>query len=311
MLIKSAFYRSNGKLLITGEYLVLKGAKALATPCIPGQSLTIFDSNLPKYWQWTISEMGNPIHEILFDSDLNILEQTNTNFRNDFLLNTFKHLIRFKPELKNKLNGLHFSANLEFQLNSGLGSSSSLLANLAQWAGINPFELHFAATNGSGYDIACALSERPILYQLENGIPTSEEVTFSPSFKDQIYFLHLGNKQDSSKSVNLFNRQSKNYDSAIENINQLSLAILEANSLNDFNLIINEHEKLMASILKEAPVKQKYFSNFDGEMKSLGAWGGDFVMLTWPYDKTDLEVYFSRKNLNQIVSFGELIKTGE
>ena len=35
-----AFY-SHGKLLLTGEYLVLDGALALAVPCKLGQSLTV------------------------------------------------------------------------------------------------------------------------------------------------------------------------------------------------------------------------------------------------------------------------------
>jgi mevalonate kinase len=38
--MKKTFY-SNGKLLITGEYLVLDGAKALALPTKFGQNLTV------------------------------------------------------------------------------------------------------------------------------------------------------------------------------------------------------------------------------------------------------------------------------
>ena len=34
-------FNSNGKLLLTGEYLVLDGAKALAVPTIFGQSLSL------------------------------------------------------------------------------------------------------------------------------------------------------------------------------------------------------------------------------------------------------------------------------
>ena len=34
-------YRANGKLLLTGEYLVLKGALALALPTKLGQTMTV------------------------------------------------------------------------------------------------------------------------------------------------------------------------------------------------------------------------------------------------------------------------------
>ena len=45
------FY-SNGKVLLTGEYLVLFGAKALAFPTQYGQDLTIRKSNPPRILSW-------------------------------------------------------------------------------------------------------------------------------------------------------------------------------------------------------------------------------------------------------------------
>ena len=47
------FY-ANGKLLLTGEYLVMNGAKAVALPTNKGQSLSVKyrPSNNPKlYWK--------------------------------------------------------------------------------------------------------------------------------------------------------------------------------------------------------------------------------------------------------------------
>ncbi|NQU86677.1 MAG: hypothetical protein HQ541_13035 [Mariniphaga sp.] len=46
------FY-SNGKLLLTGEYLVLNGAKALAIPLKVGQEMEIIynDKNDGIYWE--------------------------------------------------------------------------------------------------------------------------------------------------------------------------------------------------------------------------------------------------------------------
>jgi mevalonate kinase len=48
--MKQTFY-SNGKLLITGEYLVLDGAKAFALPTKFGQSL-IIEEGSNKAIQW-------------------------------------------------------------------------------------------------------------------------------------------------------------------------------------------------------------------------------------------------------------------
>ena len=44
-------YYSHGKLLLSGEYLVLVGAQALAVPCKMGQSLE-FEANDSKILKW-------------------------------------------------------------------------------------------------------------------------------------------------------------------------------------------------------------------------------------------------------------------
>ena len=49
--MKSNFY-SKGKLLLTGEYLVLDGAKALALPTKKGQSLLV-EKNNSGLLSWT------------------------------------------------------------------------------------------------------------------------------------------------------------------------------------------------------------------------------------------------------------------
>ncbi len=69
---------------------------------------------------------------------------------------------------------------LEFPLNWGLGSSSTLIYNIAQWAYVSPFELSSKTFGGSGYDIACAQSMGPIIYSSTTKGPVWKSVTFSP-----------------------------------------------------------------------------------------------------------------------------------
>ena len=64
------------------------------------------------------------------------------------------------------------NTHLEFPRDWGLGSSSTLINNVAQWAQVDPFELHFKVSNGSGYDIACAKRRYPIVYSTQNQIQT-------------------------------------------------------------------------------------------------------------------------------------------
>ncbi|MGB5499701.1 MAG: GHMP kinase, partial [Maribacter sp.] len=56
--MKREFY-SNGKLLMTGEYAVLDGAKAWAIPTTYGQSLTVLETDSKKI-EWTsLDEKGS------------------------------------------------------------------------------------------------------------------------------------------------------------------------------------------------------------------------------------------------------------
>ena len=68
--------------------------------------------------------------------------------------------------------------------------------------------------------------------------------------------------------------------------------------------MINQHEDIIENHIGIENIKKKYFSDFKGSIKSLGAWGGDFIMAT-RNDKN----YFLNKGYSTIFSFKELIKT--
>lgn len=47
-------------------------------------------------------------------------------------------------------------SNVQFPENFGLGSSSTLMNNIANWGNVDAFALNDIALGGSGYDIAVA-----------------------------------------------------------------------------------------------------------------------------------------------------------
>jgi hypothetical protein len=55
------------------------------------------------------------------------------------------------------------------------------------------------------------------------------------------------------------------------------------------------------------PVKEKLFSDFKGAIKSLGAWGGDFVMVATEEDLQSVKAYFKTKDLDVVYSYNDLI----
>jgi hypothetical protein len=82
---------------------------------------------------------------------------------------------------------------------------------------------------------------------------------------------------------------------------------LESKSILDFNYLIKEHELIVSKLLGEKPIKHEFFYDFEGELKSLGAWGGDFFLASTTADEKWLKNYFSKKGLSPIFSFSNLI----
>jgi len=307
MMINS-FY-AHGKLLMTGEYFVLDGALALALPCKLGQSMTVQAFNSPQsVLKWKSLDHENETwFEAAFDlQNFNVLTQTDTqtaatlcqilqavrNQNSNFL----KDSISFQVETK-----------LEFPRLWGLGSSSTLIYNIAQWSQTDAFELLSETMGGSGYDLACAGAEGPILYERIDDKPIFENHNFNPSFIGQIYFVYLGKKQNSREGIKHYREKVKLQPQLIDEITSLTKAVLGAKKLKDFESALDQHEDLISKTLKLPRIQNQYFSNFPGIVKSLGAWGGDFVMVTSDRGYSKTKDYFNEKGFDVFLKYSELI----
>jgi mevalonate kinase len=306
---KNQYFFGHGKLLLSGEYFVLDGADALALPTKIGQSLSVkyepsfspvlswksydvkgdcwFDSKF-EFWHFNCLDQNPSVDALMLQK---ILRQARTQN---------PHFLRDDVDVK-------VETHLGFPLNFGLGSSSSLTYNIAQWAYVSPFELLFKTQGGSGYDIACAQSEGPILYKKLSSGPNWSPVTFYPSFKENIYFLYLGNKQNSRDAVKLYTKKRPISIGVISAVSSLTKKMQEANSLIDFQNAMIEHENLVGTTLNLEPVKITRFSDFNGAIKSLGAWGGDFAMVATELEFKDVKKYFSNLGLDILYRYDDLI----
>ena len=156
-------FRSNGKLLLTGEYLVLDGALALAIPTSFGQSLEIASPD-QGYIHWkSYDHLGN----CWFEWSFNIEDKPNNGVR-ETLLKILSAARKLNPEFLTGSSGVEVKTTLDFPREWGLGSSSTLVNNIAQWAEVDPFKLLWNSFGGSGYDIAAASRDTPILYSVKN-----------------------------------------------------------------------------------------------------------------------------------------------
>jgi len=303
--MSSSFY-SRGKLLLTGEYFVMEGSQALAVPLKVGQRLLIEEnSDVSHEISWESSIKDKLWFVATFDLiSLNILDT------NDLAI--AQYLQKLLSYIKNQSNvlstdqGIQIKTQLEILPDWGMGSSSSLISNLAYWADINPYELFFSLFDGSGYDIACARSDSAILYQYQDK-PAIQPVNFEPGFLNKIYLVYLGKKQDSLQSVLKNKEKVKNKKKDVERISKLTARIIQSKSLSEFDGYIREHEEIISKTINESTVKSKYFENFKGAVKSLGAWGGDFVMATYEGEPDDVKNYFNKKGLDIIFPYKRLV----
>ena len=198
---------------------------------------------------------------------------------------------------------------MEFPLEWGLGSSSTFLYNVAQWAYVSPFELLNKTLGGSGYDIACAQAIGPIKFHLDKSKPQWESVNFDPSFKDQLFFVHLGKKQSSQQEVAKYQEHKiENKEKIVDEISQLTNEMIACQDPRTFNRILKAHEEIVASALKYERARDLHFSDYWGEVKSLGAWGGDFVLVTSDRTPQETSEYFMKKGLTTVIPYHEIVQ---
>lgn len=301
------YFQSNGKLLIAGEYLVLEGATALALPINKSQSLEIYKTDSSNVLNWIAKHKnGNWFNAQLALSNFEIISADNIPLANR-LAGILKKTRGLNPEFLKSGNGIQVKTNLDFLPWHGLGSSSTLINNIAKWAGVDAYELQKTTFKGSGYDIACAQSEKPLFFKLVDGKPIVEETEFKPGFSNNVYFVYLEKKQRSLESIKDFRANAKYSSNEISEISEISRSIVRCEKLEEFEFLIEHHEKILSRVLGRPTIKSVAFSDFDGSVKSLGGWGGDFVMMTSKMSKTDFANYLLAKKLPTFYSFNDLL----
>ena len=304
-----AKFHANGKFLLSGEYLVLQGARALALPLNLGQSLevtTINDANGMIHWD-AYTPKGFWFASIFSKHDFTVHASDDMD-KADNLSRIFKAIKSLNPNILQEDNDYFFTTRLEFDKDWGLGSSSTLISLLAQWAGVNPYELLKMTMGGSGYDIACATASQPIFYQLKDGKPIIEKADFNPRFKDKLYFVYQGHKQSSGKEVKSFKERAQKLDFApeISEISKISENLIRTTSFNDFCALLTRHEEIMSRVLEQPPLKAQY-PDFQGVIKSLGAWGGDFFLAATELSENEVKEYFNENGLDVVVKYDDIV----
>jgi len=304
--------RVNGKLLLSAEYFVMDGATALALPCRYGQKMTAKNGGEAGILHWkSIDHEGNSWFEGKFQiSDFSIAESGEAEIKTAEQLQKILFAARQLNSdfLKNE-TALEVETQLEFPRDWGLGSSSTLITMMAQWASVNPYELLEMTFKGSGYDIAAATASGPLVFRRFNGTPQWEQSSFNPDFKQQLYFVHLNKKQNSRVALVQYLVTPEDERTAnLPRITQISFNLAQyAHNLDEFEALLEEHEHITASVLNLPTAKEQLFADYWGCVKSLGAWGGDFVLVTSREPEEKTRQYFSERGYETVIGYEEMV----
>lgn len=302
--------RANGKFLITGEYFVLDGAKAFAVPLKYGQDLKVYDQDESVLTWHSLNDKGEKWMSAEFDlNSLTLLDLSGDVQAAHKLEEIFQFIKVLNPSfLSNTQTGLFCEIRADFDLNWGLGSSSTFIWLLAKWAGIDAYKLQFECFGGSGYDIACAGATSPIVYQ-KWPQPHFHKVAFQPAFSDSLYLVYLEQKQNSRDAIAHYRSLNPgSRDEVIDELNSITKQLLEEPlNLDECINLFTEHERIMGNALQTMPVQERLFPDFNGVVKSMGAWGGDFVLVASNLDEENTRAYFSQKGYSVTKKWDEMV----
>jgi mevalonate kinase len=303
---------ARGKLLLTGEYFVLDGAESLALPVRYGQRLQARPLGTPHTLRWaSLDQEGAQWFGAELDlGHFNVQNTSDTGIAAR-LTDVLAACRAQRPDfLTDAELGWEVVMQADFPRAWGLGTSSTLVAALSKWADVDPYAVLEATFGGSGYDLACAYAQGPILYRRHGAgrTPDVREVAFAPSFADQLYFVYLGQKQDSRAGIRRYRQLVAEGTNLTTEVTRLTHQALEATSLADFESVLRAHEALVSSALQIKPVQAAQFADYQyGTIKSLGAWGGDFVLTTSNASPADTAAYFAAKGCDVCIRWADMV----
>jgi mevalonate kinase len=299
-------FQANGKVLLSGEYLVLDGAVALGIPLVLGQRMMVAEgSGSEIIWQ-----SHRPDGQVWFSGKFDLFGfdpiKSNDPEIARRLKEIFEAAVRLNSDFLSKWRKYHVNTYLDFNPEWGLGSSSTLISCISDWADVDPYDLMELTFGGSGYDVACAKARGAIFYQISDDEICVDPADFNPAFSEQLYLIYLGNKQNSRNQMAVY-ADKKISGSRIDEVSQISKSFCEVSDLKYFDELISDHEKLVSEVIGIPPVKQTMFGEFWGQVKSLGAWGGDFIMVTSDRSAEETQSFFNQKGFDVFFRYDDLV----
>ncbi len=308
--IETVTLSARGKLLLTAEYFVLDGVLALALPTKYGQTFRFepVDGPLGQIHWRSYNNLGELWFEGIFATSAEPIILLGDTAIAQRLTQIFQAISQLSGGWPVATHAIRIESRLDFPAHWGLGTSSTLIAALAKWAGVDAFRLLDATFGGSGYDLACAFADGPILYQRRENTGHWTPAAFAPPFHEQLYFVGLGAKQNSREGIARYrNLNPPPAQKLLQEITQITKAFLHVQAIGEFENFLQQHEDLVSKTLGLPPIAKTLFPDYPGAMKSLGAWGGDFALATSHTSVETTLQYFADRGYPEVVRYRDMV----
>lgn len=296
---------SRGKIILLGEYAVLEGNDAVCIPLATGQKLELEKNNQQKIcWKWFYKE--KIIADFILDrEDLHAhkVHAGDPSWAADLIRAIRKQNVFFLTD-----SGYSIRFINQFPHAWGLGSSSATIASLCRIAGVDPYLVNEEVMGGSGADIACTDKDNWFLYRKKKSLPFTWLIPFDFPFEQYTYFIYSGQKQATAKHLKEVKRRSERKPFPASEINALIYRCFSSDNVADFISCLHEHEQYISAHIGHDPLGLK-FSDFRGQIKSLGAWGGDFFMGISAENQFYVKSYFQDRGFEMCFSWNEFLNS--
>ena len=83
--------------------------------------------------------------------------------------------------------------------------------------------------------------------------------------------------------------------------------MVNAKNIKEFGSLINQHEQIVSKVLNIPTVKNSLFQHFPGEVKSLGAWGGDFALISSEMSYLEIQNILSNETYEYLINYSDII----
>jgi mevalonate kinase len=280
-------FNVHGKIILFGEWAVLKGAPALSIPVSAECTIAItYDKSLRGI---ELSSAADRSHWTKWD------DKADPYF--NFVEAAIRHYAGNEKGFA-ALSGQRLSFHRHWRIEEGLGSSSAVLLLTALWClhrlelprpkphelwkTLHPILQSAQGGRGSGLDLATQIFDSPILFRERGTIIEKYSINVPP----EVIFIHAGMKADTSELL------KSRPELAADFVNKVGGAVEDFINDNDWQKCMRRHhaELKTLGVVPPAILKLEELWKSQGlitELKTCGAGGGDTLMVWVKGDRRD------------------------